>query len=128
MASGGFGCDRVKKTKVTIIDKTGEAKKELKSELWLAMKKSAMEVEAKSIQIVPVDTGNLKGSITHRVTPDFGRIRGFVGTNVEYAPYIEFGHSKKAPQGFLRPALYMSRLRINRFHEQALRNLERKFK
>lgn len=37
--------------------------------------------------LVPVDTGHLRGSITYAVEGD----DCYIGTNVEYAPYIEFG-------------------------------------
>lgn len=35
--------------------------------------------------------GNLKSSITHTVNKVSGGIEGIVGTNVHYAPYVEFG-------------------------------------
>ena len=118
----------MKKTRVKVTDRTGEAKKSLKSEMWIAMKKSAMTVEAKVIVKTPVISSNLKGSITHRVTDGPFKIRGFVGTNVEYAERVEFGGFKKAPHGYLRPGLYESEAAINKFHAQALRNLEREYK
>lgn len=37
----------------------------------------------------PVDTGRLRNSITHAI--DMGEEAVYVGTNVEYAPYIELG-------------------------------------
>lgn len=39
----------------------------------------------------PVDTGRLKGSITHRTQ----ETTELVGTNVEYAPYVEYGHHQE---------------------------------
>ena len=42
----------------------------------------------------PIDTGNLKNSITHRVVPSEGAV--YIGTDVEYAPYVEFGTGKFA--------------------------------
>ena len=55
--------------------------------------------------------GNLRSSITHRVVSDE---EARVGTNVEYAPYVEQGTSKMAAQPFLRPALDGNRARIQR--------------
>ena len=49
----------------------------------------------------PVDTGRLRASINYSVEKDVAK----VGTNVEYARAIEYGSSKKAPEGFLRPAV-----------------------
>jgi HK97 gp10 family phage protein len=49
----------------------------------------------------PVDTGNLRNSISHTVKKD----TAYIGTNVEYAPYVEFGTSKTKPQPYLKPAV-----------------------
>lgn len=55
--------------------------------------------------LAPVYTGNLKNSISH------SQIKStmYVGTNVEYAPYQEFGTSKmkatNGGKGYLRPAV-----------------------
>lgn len=50
----------------------------------------------------PVDTGRLRNSITHQV--DAGDDSVYIGTNVEYGPYVELGTSTQAAQPFLRPA------------------------
>lgn len=44
-----------------------------------------------------VDTGRLKNSLTHEVVPDEAMVE--VGTNVEYAPYVEYGTGKYADGG-----------------------------
>lgn len=49
----------------------------------------------------PVDTGNLRNSISHTQISDDTEA---IGTNVEYAPYQEFGTYKMAAHPFLRPA------------------------
>lgn len=55
-----------------------------------------------------VDTGNLRNSITHKVDPE--ELAVYVGTNVEYAPYIEFGTGEYAETGGrLTPWVYMGR-------------------
>lgn len=48
-------------------------------------------VEGSAKRFCPVDTGNLRGSIhiNKRATPQDATAS--VGTNVEYAPYVEFG-------------------------------------
>jgi len=38
-----------------------------------------------------VDTGNLRNSITHKVKINHNEHSVYVGSNVEYAPYIEYG-------------------------------------
>lgn len=43
----------------------------------------------------PVDIGTLRNSITYEVYDDYGE----VGSNLEYAPYVEFGTGKFAVNG-----------------------------
>lgn len=52
-----------------------------------------------------VDTGRLRASITHRVEMEADEVAGYVGTNVEYAPWLEFGTSKMQPRPFMVPAI-----------------------
>ena len=49
-----------------------------------------------------VDTGRLRNSITHAI--DEAEKSVAVGTNVEYAPYVELGTSKMKDWPYLRPA------------------------
>lgn len=57
----------------------------------------------------PVDTGRLVNSLDSEVFWEGGSIVGSVFTNVEYAPYVEFGTSKMMAQPFLYPALMDNR-------------------
>lgn len=52
-----------------------------------------------------VRTGRLRDSITMQMAEDGAGLYLDVGTNVEYAPYLEFGTSRMPPYPFLRPAL-----------------------
>jgi hypothetical protein len=92
------------------------------------MKKSTFEiglfVEGQAKSLSPVKHGRLKGSITtvsgsgektspsgpgsvasDTITPPPGQFDVYVGTPVEYAPYIEYGTVRSEAQAFLRPAL-----------------------
>lgn len=57
------------------------------SKIQEALTKCALLVEADAKLNCPVDTGSLRSSITHNVYKDYAE----VGTNYEYAPYVEFG-------------------------------------
>jgi len=57
-----------------------------------------------------VDTGRLKNSITHE-TDKKGLVTR-IGTNVEYAPFVELGTYKMQPAPFLRYALYKNEKQI----------------
>ena len=53
-----------------------------------------------------MDTGRLRNSITHQ---QYDKNTELIGTNVEYAPYVELGHHTSsgkfvAPKPYLRPA------------------------
>ena len=50
-----------------------------------------------------VDTGRLRGSITHGV--DNAEKVAYIGTNVEYAAYVEFGTSKMPARPYLKNAV-----------------------
>lgn len=43
--------------------------------------------------LAPVQTGNLKNSMTSEVVQNEKAV--YVGTDVEYAPYVEFGHHQE---------------------------------
>lgn len=57
-----------------------------------------------------VDSGRLKNSITH--VTDKKELTTTIGTNVEYAPFVELGAVKMAPRPFLRLALIESENKI----------------
>lgn len=50
----------------------------------------------------PVDTGRLRNSISHGKEDDSTMV---VGTNVEYAPYVELGTSRMEARPFLAPSI-----------------------
>lgn len=67
-----------------------------------ALEEIGLAAEGYAKRACPVDTGNLRNSVTHAV--ESGEDAVYVGTNVEYAPYVEMGTSRTAAQPFLRPA------------------------
>ena len=58
--------------------------------------------ESYAKQLCPVDTGNLRNSITHQQE---GPKTEVIGTNVSYAAYVELGTVKMAAKPYLRPAV-----------------------
>lgn len=64
-----------------------------------------IRVEGAAKRLCPVDTGRLRSSITHELAKDAQGIVGTVGTNVEYAAYVELGTSRMSAKPYLRPAL-----------------------
>ena len=74
------------------------------------IEKAALTLERNAKQKCPVDTGKLRASITTEV----GNLEAEVGTNVEYAPYVEFGTSEQSAQPFMRPALDKAITQLNK--------------
>ena len=67
-----------------------------------ALEKVGLVAEGYAKRLCPVDTGRLRNSITHVI--DAGEQAVYVGTNVEYAPYVELGTARQKAQPYLRPA------------------------
>ena len=66
-----------------------------------ALNESCLLVENTAKENCPVDSGQLRNSITSNVSGE----KGEVGTNVEYAPYVEYGTGVFNP-GRLTPWSY----------------------
>jgi HK97 gp10 family phage protein len=67
--------------------------------------KLTVRVDRGAKRLAPVDTGRLRSSITWEMGQEGTVIVGRVGTNVHYAPYLEFGTRRMRARPFLRPAL-----------------------
>lgn len=71
----------------------------------------------------PVDTGRLRNSIAHTV--DKEEPAAYIGTNVEYAPYQEFGTSRGVKaKHFLRNAAQNHTPEYKSILEDALKTLK----
>ncbi len=60
-------------------------------ELKSAVNKATKLVHGQAKDLAPVDKGGLAGSIHMQVTDTGKSLEGRVYTNLEYAPYVEFG-------------------------------------
>lgn len=80
-------------------DNTEAVKALLEAGIVRALEAVGLQAEGYAKRKCPVDTGNLRNSITHMVSSD----TVYIGTNVEYAAYVEYGHSQEV--GRYVPAL-----------------------
>ena len=71
--------------------------------------KASFDIEARAKAIVPVDTGNLKSSITAEVSGTSSVVN--VGAN--YAVFVEYGTRFMAAQPYLNPAVEAVRPSFN---------------
>ena len=67
-----------------------------------ALERCGMQAEGYAKDLTPVDTGNLRNRITHKVVGN----EVYIGTNVEYAAYVELGTGKYAEGGRKDPWVY----------------------
>ena len=68
-------------------------------DLTKAVKRACIVVENRAKELAPVDTGELRASITHEVESGGLKVTGAVGTNLTYAPYVECGTGLFAADG-----------------------------
>ena len=89
-------------------------KKPMNAANYQAVFGACLFIEGKAKRNCPVDTGNLRNSLTTVMDSDRSSnpALGFVGTNVEYAAFVEFGTRHVAAQPYLGPALEDARRRF----------------
>lgn len=86
-------------SKVVIESHVGEVKSELDRRIPIVLNAIGMQAEGNAVKEITaadaVDTGRLRASITHIVDDD----SVYIGSNVEYAPYVELGTGIYASEG-----------------------------
>lgn len=85
---------------VNITDNSGEILRELERKKAAALEAVGITAEGFAKRLTPVDTGRLRNSISHTVVGD----DVYIGTNVEYGPYIELGTVKYTGKHMLKRA------------------------
>lgn len=76
-------------TDVQVTDHSADVLDEMRQKMMLALESIGQEAEGYAKDDCPVDTGRLRNSIAHDV--DEGEQAAYIGTNVEYAIYVEYG-------------------------------------
>ena len=69
-----------------------------------ALERCGEQAEGYAKDLAPVDTGNLRNSISHTVDEDEPAV--YIGSNVEYAAYVELGTGKYTEGGRPTPWVY----------------------
>ena len=81
-------------------DNVDLTKSEIRAAFARALERIGMQAEGYAKDLCPVDTGNLRNSITH----DSDGTAAYIGTNVDYGKYVELGTRRQAAQPYLKPA------------------------
>lgn len=90
--------------KVDFTDNSKEVLAAMHEAAARALEKCGLVAEGYAKKLCPVDTGNLHNSITHTV--DEQEPAAIIGTNNEYAAYVELGTGKYAEGGRPTPWVY----------------------
>ena len=85
-----------------------EAMEQIISHTATAMETACFVVEAEAKKNCPVDMGQLRASITSEVEVNKSGITGYIGSNLDYAPYVHNGtgiyalngSGRKTPWGY----------------------------
>ena len=86
------------------VDNSAKVGAALQGAIARALERCGMQAEGYAKDLAPVDTGNLRDRISHRVNEREKTV--YVGTNVEYAAYVELGTGKYAEGGRKDPWVY----------------------
>lgn len=88
---------------VTFTDNSAEVIEAKNAAIARALEAMGLQAEGYAKMLAPVDTGRLRNSLTHDARP--GEEAVYIGTNVEYAPYVEYGTRRSRAQPYLEPAI-----------------------
>ena len=105
---------------IEIHDNSKEVSDNIKEALLRGLETCGLVAEGYAKKLAPVDTGNLRNSITHDV--DDGEPAAYIGTNVEYAPYVCLGTIHMKAQPFLKPAVADHANTYRKIIEKELKN------
>lgn len=89
---------------INITDNSDLVKEEFEAACIRALERCGMQAEGYAKDLCPVDTGNLRNSISHKVDED--EPAAYIGTNSEYGPYVELGTGKYISGGRPTPWVY----------------------
>lgn len=74
---------------VNFKDNSGAVLRAFHTAVEKALEECGLVAEGYAKKLAPVDTGNLRNSISHKVDPEEPAV--YIGTNSSYAAYQEFG-------------------------------------
>lgn len=90
--------------RIELTDNADEVRASAVSQALIALEKCGLTAEGYAKMLCPVDTGNLRNSITHQV--ESSELKCEIGSVTEYAVYVELGTGKYYPGGRQTPWVY----------------------
>lgn len=106
--------------RITFTDNSRQVIRDMESIAKNALRDTSLYVEGKAKLLSPVDTGDLRGSISHKFKNDK---EVHIGTDVEYAVFVEKGTSRQSAQPFLTPSVENNIREIKKIFESHLKRV-----
>lgn len=89
---------------VNFKDNSGAVLRAFHTAVEKALEECGLVAEGYAKKLAPVDTGNLRNSISHKVDPEEPAV--YIGSNTSYAPYVELATGIYAEGGRDTPWVY----------------------
>ena len=102
----------------TTKDNTKEVLSAMESAFERGLEAIGMTAEGHAKKNTPVDTGRLRNSIAHAVEDK----AAYIGTNVEYAPYVELGSRGRDGKHMLQRAAAEHTAEYKKLLEDSMKN------
>ena len=102
----------------TYKDNSKEVLSALEKAIGQGLEAIGLSAEGHAKKETPVDTGRLRNSISHAVDDK----AAYIGTNVEYAPYVELGAQGRKGKHMLQRAATEHTSEYKRLLEDAMKN------
>ena len=99
-------------------DNTKEVLSALDKAIERGLEAIGLTAEGRAKKETPVDTGRLRNSIGHEVADK----AAYIGTNVEYAPYVELGSRGRDGKHMLQRAATEHAAEYKRLMEESMKN------
>ena len=103
---------------VTVKDSTAEVLEKLAKAKQRGLEAIGLTAEGYAKKETPVDTGRLRNSISH--AKDENAV--YIGTNVEYAPYVELGARGRSGVHMLQRAATEHTVEYKKLLEDSIKN------
>lgn len=103
---------------VEIKNNSKEVLSALEKAIQRGLEAIGMTAEGHAKKITPVDTGRLRNSISHATDNE----AAYIGTNVEYAPYVELGSRGREGKHMLQRAASEHADEYKRLMEDSIKN------
>lgn len=104
---------------VKITDNSDKFLDALPEQIEQALTAIGLTAESYAKRDCPVDTGRLRNSITNAVETSEHSV--YIGSNVEYAVFVELGTSRMKARPYLKPAATQHNAEYKALAEQALK-------